>query len=93
MVTGIDLIKKEREEQINKHGRSLKYDALENEHCELSLGAVMVIDADETLRPTNWDEKIIKKMVKKPYKERLIIAGALLAAELVRLIAIENNQL
>ena len=30
--------------------------------------------------PDNWNVKIVTRMMEKPYKERLIIAGALIAA-------------
>lgn len=61
MNTGIDLIKKEREEQILKR---------------------------LSVMPSDWDDTISLKMCSKSYKERLIIAGALIAAELDRLTAI-----
>lgn len=35
--------------------------------------------------PINWNVEIFSKMIGKPYKERLIVAGALIAAELDRL--------
>ena len=38
--------------------------------------------------PSDWDDTISLKMCSKSYKERLIIAGALIAAELDRLTAI-----
>jgi hypothetical protein len=36
-------------------------------------------------KPMGWDKEIWKKMISKPYKERLVIAGALIAAEIDRL--------
>jgi len=39
--------------------------------------------------PHGWDEGIWLKMIAKPYKDRLVIAGALIAAEIDRLQAIE----
>ena len=41
--------------------------------------------------PENWDRNVVAHMMQKPYKERLIIAGALIAAELDRLTAIEST--
>ena len=35
--------------------------------------------------PNGWDQEIWEKMIRKPHQERLIIAGALIAAELDRL--------
>lgn len=40
--------------------------------------------------PTGWDKSIWAKMCSKSYKERLIMAGALIAAELDRLTSIED---
>ena len=37
----------------------------------------------------NWDEDLWQKMCNKSYKDRLIIAGALIAAEIDRLQSIE----
>lgn len=36
METGIELIKKEREEQILKHGRTTEFDIQTNKGCQLS---------------------------------------------------------
>lgn len=44
---------------------------------------------DDIFVPHNWDKDIWLKMMNKPYKERLIIAGALIAAEIDR---INNSQ-
>ena len=45
----------------------------------------------EPLVPEGWSFELFKKMCNKPYKERLVIAGALIAAEIDRLNAIERN--
>lgn len=88
---GIELIAKERQEQIQKHGRTLHNDVLQNDNCQLALGAEMLLAAeheegiDPYSYPDGWDEKICRKMLAKSYKERLIIAGALIAAEIDRL--------
>ncbi len=41
--------------------------------------------------PTHWNKIDTKHMVEKSHKKRLIIAGALIAAELDRLNFNENN--
>lgn len=94
MKTGIELIAQERLEQIEKHGRSVRKDVLENDMLQLAHGACILATPNPTHlgneledMPTVWDQKLWVKMVNKPYKERLIIAGALLAAEIDRLIA------
>lgn len=66
---------------------------------QLPHAANMLLQADdelmsqylETFPPYDWDMVIWLKMCAKPYKERLIIAGALIAAEIDRLQKIENN--
>lgn len=95
--TGIELIAKEREEQINKHGRTIESDVEINKGWQLSTVASVLVNQSFrsnrqrlTLMPENWDDLICLKMIQKPYKERLIIAGALIAAELDRLTSIED---
>jgi len=91
-MTGIELIAKERQEQIKKHGRTINNDIAENTGDQLRKAACGLLienasnpDIMKALLPINWDEKIWFKMCKKPLKERLIIAGALIAAELDRI--------
>lgn len=93
MKTGIELIAIERQEQIEKHGYTIEADQ-NNEGAELSEAARHLIsvpydngfqEEDLEMRPDDWDEDIYRKMLLKPYKERLIIAGALIAAEIDRL--------
>lgn len=89
--TGIKLISEERDEQIIKHNRSVYKDVLENTNKQLCIGAIAMLSAAPYLFPANWDKDICDKMVKKSYKERLIIAGALLAAEIDRIQIIDEN--
>ena len=88
-MTGIELIAQERQEQIEKHKISTKEDREFNFSRELILGAEALIahkgEGDYTYFPAQWDIEICKKMIEKSYKERLIIAGALIAAELDRI--------
>ena len=92
MITGIDLIAKEREEQVSKHHINTGMDVLHNSNYQLAFAAerlcVPELDVPNYTPPMNWDEHIWDKMISKPYKERLIIAGALIAAELDRLSAV-----
>jgi hypothetical protein len=96
-MTGIELIAKERQEQLEKHGISVKNDAQFNSMMEdnglpaLTLGAVGLFD-NSISTPVHWDARIIEKMRCKPYKERLIIAGALLAAEIDRVQYLEDQR-
>ena len=89
-MTGIELITQERQEQIEKHGRTIEKDILQNGSYQLSIAASKVLafpagDPSYQLPPLGWDVDIYRKMINKSYKERLIIAGALIAAELDRL--------
>ena len=88
MKTGIELIAQERQEQIEKHGFTVGLDLLHNKYNQLSEGASRLCEPDENKHefypPHEWDEELWFKMIKKPYKERLIIAGALIAAEIDR---------
>lgn len=95
MKTGIELIAQERAEQIEKHNRTTEADVQQNANCELSQAAVLLAMDDEYRKaltvptdnycPAGWNIDLWRKMVDKPYKERLIIAGALIAAELDRI--------
>ena len=99
MKTGIELITEERQEQIEKHHRTLAYDIKHNSDDQLAIAAFVLTEAkdNETLLviaddtcPDGWDYEIWQKMWDKPYKERLIIAGALIAAEIDRLQNLEQ---
>ena len=94
MKPGIELITKERLEHFTKHKRNIAYDVEHNNDDQLAIAASVLTDfkdieyclvtADDTC-PDGWDLKIWRKMWDKPYIERLIIAGALIAAEIDRL--------
>lgn len=90
MKTGIELIAIERQEQIEKHGRTVESDVAINPNGELIDAATGIIEDGFEFRsvhkrPCNWNEEIWTKMCGKSYKERLIIAGAFIAAELDRI--------
>lgn len=88
MKTGIELIAQERKEQIEKHGRTLKGDVEFNTQEQLTDAAVRILGQEHLVSqrpPFGWDMSIWQRMRAKPYKERLIIAGALIAAEIDRL--------
>lgn len=90
MISGIAAIAKERVEQVQKHKRTVDYDVHHNIDSQLN-DAIRIlvrpydIIADGYIIPKGWDRNIWLKMIGKPYKERLIIAGALIAAEIDRL--------
>lgn len=97
MKTGIELIADERQEQIEKHGYDKQFIEDNPEYYaakELAFVAQIVLATefeegiDPNIYPESWPAEDIDKILRKPYKERLIIAGALLAAEIDRLQAI-----
>lgn len=95
VMNGIERIAVERQEQIHKHQRTVLHDVLQNKNCQLTFGAERLVipelDVYNYNAPDGWDEKLWEKMTSKPYKERLIIAGALIAAEIDRLQFIEKQ--
>lgn len=82
--SGLELIAKERMEQIVKHGFDKEHDGNDkHQNGELADAAHFAL----TLHgwPEEWDREFADKIAKKPYKERLAIAGALIASEIDRL--------
>lgn len=90
MKTGIELIAIERKEQIEKHGRTIENDVVENEDGQLKYGAVALLTSLDEDFPAEWNYATCKKMMAKPELEKLIIAGAFIAAEIDRLQAINK---
>lgn len=97
--TGIAQIADERNRQITKLGKTVILDVQNNNHYQLSQAVGLLCwvgeeDFDNDIDgccPTEWDLVIWRKMMEKPYTERLVIAGALLAAEIDRIQYIENK--
>lgn len=87
MKTGVELIAKERKEQIEKHKRTVELDVKLNFDKQLSTAAMRLLynDSSTSSYPIGWNKNIWNHMRNKSYKERLIIAGALIAAEIDRL--------
>lgn len=104
MKTGIELIAQERKEQIEKHGIAIMEDVQNNDYGQLLVAAHWILPTndinyeecnpffeEELMKqiPDDWNEGVWAHMVSKTRKERMIIAGALIAAELDRMIAME----
>lgn len=90
MKTGIELMVIERnEKQIAKHGFTAEHHASHPEWyskgqlIEAAMKLSFTIPNDET--PDNWDKKWFTNLCERPYQKRLVIAGALIAAEIDRL--------
>lgn len=101
MEKGIILIANEREEQISKHGRTVELDIEQNPNRELAWAASSLVNPDLAddysqeaivkIFPKAWDGDIVYKMFNRSYKGRVIIAAALLAAEIDRIVEIEST--
>lgn len=87
MNTGIDLIKKEREEQILKHGRTTELDIQTNKGKQLADAASILASPQIgtprkrlSVMPSDWDDTISLKMCRcfnccRTLKRRMIDAG------------------
>lgn len=86
---GDALIAMERYEQLTKH----KYtqDHIVNKGGELARVAAFLLTGDRNLYPKAWDIHTMGKFEAKCDKEKLVIAGALIAAEIDRLNYEEKN--
>ena len=95
---GVELIATERSEQLEKHEISVQYDVNTNDCAQLSWAAMMLlaVDFEEGIDPVSfppgWSEHECEKMINKNYFDRLVIAGALIAAELDRLLSISKSE-
>jgi len=95
-MTGIELIATERYEQVIKHDKKIEDDVTFNDKRELAIAASELIRNGYFVIPSElpikkWGEDVCMKLADKSYKERLIIAGALIAAEIDRLQYMEIN--
>ena len=98
------LVAKERSEQILVHGHTVESDIEKNSEEQLVKAAICLLikppaeegaDPDEAPslnKPKGWDSEVWKKMMRKSYKERLVTAAALLAAQIDVVIAQEEAQ-
>ena len=88
MKTGIELIAKERQEQITKHKRTTEYDIQYNKYGQLGIAAQSLLEKfiEYRVKPTSdWNDDIWDKMINADYIKRLTIAGAFIAAEIDRI--------
>lgn len=89
--TGAELIAIERQEQIEKHGKTIESDMEKNDMGQLKWAAQSLITEMIEDYPSDWDSKVFDKITDKTEVERLVIAGALIAAEIDRLQAIDEK--
>lgn len=94
MKKGIELIAEERQNQISK-GYTTEIDIRVNNDKQLLDAAVLLMSYTEHLNyldynfhecvPDGWNLDIWVRLCRKPYLERITIAGALIAAEIDRI--------
>jgi hypothetical protein len=85
-MTGIELIAKERQEQIEKHGHTLENDDKLVNGELLKFARYLISSDGEYFPPINrWHKDFVYQMFLKPRIEQLQIAGAFIAAEIDRL--------
>jgi hypothetical protein len=89
---GASAIQKERERQLTTR-KTIEGDIMYNDRLQLSEAAALVSkpaiaalyeEDPESHIPEGWDVERWVKMINKPFRERLVIAGALIAAEIDR---------
>lgn len=84
-MTGIEMIAKEREEQLNKHKKTVEDDATFNTVYSMTNVAMSCLCKCWAYWPEGWSKELFEKILNKPTEERLAIAGALIAAEIDRI--------
>lgn len=100
MKSGIELIAQERQEQIEKHGFSVKDDAEYYKLYELLQAALFCIDqaipAGYGLKtgigwPQNWGREFEVKILSKDVVGQLKVAGAFIAAQIDKIISEQTS--
>lgn len=84
-MTGIELIAKERQEQIEKHNWSLDHDKYVNSDGQIMKAVDSLILCVHEQWPSDWDPVYYWNITRKPATERLAVIGALIAAEIDRI--------
>lgn len=104
LTIGAELVAKERQKQIDKHGFTAEHHVNHPEWYEEGqlINAAQGLsqynpDSDRNkayrdMVPENWDLIWWQKMCDRSHKERLIISGALIVAELDRLTELELQE-
>lgn len=90
-MTGVQLIAKERDEQIWIHNHTIQTDFNNNEKGVMLDAAVAIITDHQMYWPQDWRAEVFLHIRNKPRNEQLAIAGAFLAAEIDRNLYLENT--
>jgi hypothetical protein len=91
MKTGIQLITEERIEQTDKHDHTVKGDIEGNSSGQLRKAAIFCLTLNPGDAPSTWDDDFEIRMEQdrksdEGYIHRLKVAGALIAAEIDRVL-------
>ena len=100
-VSGITLITEERKKQIEKHGYDIEHDKNENPDRELLRVVCCILEGMlgdlvcnvKPVWPPTWNIAWYCKFTAMGYKEKLILLGALIAAEIDRFQALDADEL
>ena len=81
-MTGIEKIAQKRLEQKVKHGYSIKSDYEAYPDFELMQAAQAILEGNKDNMPESWDKNSCERLCSKSLEDRLITAGAMLAAQI-----------
>lgn len=81
-MTGIEKIAEKRLQQKIKHGHSVKSDYEAYPDFELMQAAQAILEGNKDKMPESWDKESCEKLCSKSLEDRLITAGAMLAAQI-----------
>lgn len=90
MKSGLKLISDERFEQQTKHQWTAEHDD-QHELGELKNAALYCLTLDSSYWPDTWEEIWKEKFYNKNDVDRLIVAGALIAAEIDRRLRLKHK--
>jgi hypothetical protein len=82
--TGVEQIKSEREKQEVINGRTPYMDQLVNPNGEIVDAAIYILDPEKGVKPEHWGDWL-DEAAQREHRERVKMAGALMAAEIDRL--------
>jgi hypothetical protein len=90
-MTGIEMIAAERKQQIEELKFTVEKDVEKRNNGELLRFANYLISADSDYFPKGFHPDYVNQFFMKPRIKQLTIAGAFIAAEIDRLIVVQNQ--
>ena len=80
--TGVEMIQERRKHQIETKGFTVEHDVKENDNGQLLEAVIYIIAGTPNNWPSNWSESYREKLTNKPVVEILADAGAMIAAQI-----------